>query len=902
MNKIRLTLNDLPNNVDIEELNTVLSENHFQEGVYKNATICNNNWLSQQLFSVVMQEKDTNKILQDCSDMNLMPTLIAKNSSNENEIFFVIEHLIADIRVRELIQKSLTKLFTTKSTKKSFVSKMHSPLEKVVWCETLNTISVASLVYNVTKTIRLKAGDHANREIKKYCQYVGLNILNGQPYIETFADKSDFLKLDSKEGMYISLDEKLAENQITPRINNIYRNYLKTSQFFEGYLLYFNKDYNVLDEKLVKVEQFKDNRDYLIQNFDFQRLADNCKLYREFYLEEKALDSSELFLIVTNLLQVKEGKSKILEVLQENKDYAHELEKHKAMINTILKGKYKATSCSGCINGKSYCPYNNTCLHGKNLLEQGKLYRGHFQTLGKRKKKTIEEAKQEFKNIFHGIMENDSEGVYIIKAPTGFGKTYEYIQACKKYSNTTIALPTHRLINEVGKKMKQEGVIHSAVPELPNYLPEDIKFRLEHLYNIGAYRSAKYYLKSIAKDNSQIEQYLKNLSDIKEISNEVILTTHQRCLYSSDYNKTLIVDEDIIPSMFPTDFIRLSDFKRLVDKAKSAGFENTWNDIYLGLLNSQYNVIQDMSDYNVPKTQKVEKLIAGSTDIRTNILGFLNSYKFIKTKSKNEDIKEDFIHFIRRRELPNKKIIILSATLTESIAKKVFGSDVKFFDIGDIETKGRVVQVTNKSFSRTSIKEDPEGMKRLGRNLIYLYNQNNEAVITYMDLKQNDGDMHLWATQGIDSLRGKNITVVGTTNFNPINYVLFCAALGVDIKLSDIEQMEYQPVEYENHRFYYTTYRNNKDLRDIQFYKVGSELIQAVGRARHLREDVTVLVLSNFPIDGAEFITLSENEIKEYKKIDLQEMHEMQQLEAINEQAFKELSDMFDELLKVENF
>ena len=46
-------------------------------------------------------------------------------------------------------------------------------------------------------------------------------------------------------------------------------------------------------------------------------------------------------------------------------------------------------------------------------------------------------------------------------------------------------------------------------------------------------------------------------------------------------------------------------------------------------------------------------------------------------------------------------------------------------------------------------------------------------------------------------------------------------------------------------------------------YLIESELIQAVGRARLLRNDCTVTLLSNLPISQADFIYLDKNDIEE---------------------------------------
>jgi hypothetical protein len=49
------------------------------------------------------------------------------------------------------------------------------------------------------------------------------------------------------------------------------------------------------------------------------------------------------------------------------------------------------------------------------------------------------------------------------------------------------------------------------------------------------------------------------------------------------------------------------------------------------------------------------------------------------------------------------------------------------------------------------------------------------------------------------------------------------------------------------------TYKNEQ-LRELQLYFISKELEQCIGRARLLRNDCTVLVFSNFPVEQSELI------------------------------------------------
>ena len=72
--------------------------------------------------------------------------------------------------------------------------------------------------------------------------------------------------------------------------------------------------------------------------------------------------------------------------------------------------------------------------------------------------------------------------------------------------------------------------------------------------------------------------------------------------------------------------------------------------------------------------------------------------------------------------------------------------------------------------------------------------------------------------------------------------------MGIDF--DENEELSSQTVEHNGYRFTFTTF-SNEDLRKIQFWMLESELEQAVGRARLLRNECTVHLFSNFPLSQA---------------------------------------------------
>ena len=65
--------------------------------------------------------------------------------------------------------------------------------------------------------------------------------------------------------------------------------------------------------------------------------------------------------------------------------------------------------------------------------------------------------------------------------------------------------------------------------------------------------------------------------------------------------------------------------------------------------------------------------------------------------------------------------------------------------------------------------------------------------------------------------------------------------------------MSPQVVEHNGYRFTFTTF-SNEDLRKIQFWMLESELEQAVGRSRLLRNECTVHLFSNFPLSQSQMV------------------------------------------------
>lgn len=91
--------------------------------------------------------------------------------------------------------------------------------------------------------------------------------------------------------------------------------------------------------------------------------------------------------------------------------------------------------------------------------------------------------------------------------------------------------------------------------------------------------------------------------------------------------------------------------------------------------------------------------------------------------------------------------------------------------------------------------------------------------------------------------------MVGLPNLDETMYCLYGMRAGAEIKKT---AMYLQRIVYRDKSFYLNTYKNEV-LQMIQTWLISSQLEQAVGRARLLREDCMVIVYAGFPVEQAEY-------------------------------------------------
>jgi hypothetical protein len=469
------------------------------------------------------------------------------------------------------------------------------------------------------------------------------------------------------------------------------------------------------------------------------------------------------------------------------------------------------------------------------LISETKNVRGHIEQIEPIVRIPLDEAETLFKSKFEEVAKDCVTGkIHLFILPTAIGKT-----ECITSTIGTIAVPTNNLKKEIQERMKIPCV---TTPDAVVFENEYINRKLAYYYSIGLPRKATAVLHEVinpknadrysGEDFKKASDYLTQLK-ASYYTNHTILTTHARALHSEFTHDTIIFDEDPLNSLIDIKQVSISDLQKLDNQTR--------------LLNSDLvNVIEYLKStipseivstpvFDIDIDALIEKVTV--SNIETNIFDFFGSSFLVKDK-----LDHDLIHYVVKRELPkDKKVIILSATLPIYIYQKLYGDRLNIIDIRDVKQQGEVIQYTKRSCSRNSLKRYVTDIsKEIG----------DKPVITFKSFAhhfQNPvKEMHFGNCSGYDSMKGKDMVVVGTPHRNNVEYLLTAKVLGIDFKTTDTT-IDFQKIEYNGFRFMMNSY-NHKELREIQLALIESDLIQAVGRARTLRTDAKVEVYSNFPL------------------------------------------------------
>lgn len=641
-------------------------------------------------------------------------------------------------------------------------------------------------------------------------------------------------------------DLKKLNDNIMPKciIDNNSGKILSYEYKITKYKINFNEiDINERNETLDKVysDQKRTPERSHYRSKDIESLSSSCKLYWDFVSGERILPWRELFGLATNLAQAESGAKKFKSVIK-TQSYYYQDSKYDDWEYQFfyLKGRDKKP-CD------TFCPYHDTCPHGRDILSTLKPVGHQIERIADYGEFFVglDEAHADFSQQFAEAVESDDKIWHVIRCQTALGKTaaiLSFLQNC--LGSVLIAVPTNKLKREVqerARKLELDIVASPSLHELKDYLPEDVWDDIEALYNMGKSPMARLN-KAMEEGDKKcvhiIERYKKEMR-LFSVSRTAI-TTHRR-LTSMDVGKydLVIVDEDIIYStIIPNrESAAISDLKHLKKRLKP-------NDPLAVKIKEILKQV-GRSDFFTLKAIDYDGAYA-DIDMDINIPALCSAKHFCYRVASEEEsgLEEDCITFVRPIEFPkDTKYIMLSATADRDICGYCFGENrVKFYDCKEAAITGTLYQYGEKPMGRSSIRKDPSVIEKIKKWTGF------KNTISFKEFhKYYEGDFHFGNCAGCDSLKGKNIDVIGTPHQPDWIYKLFAYSLGYDI---DDRLNPNTPVTHNGFRFRFMTYKDAV-LRKIQFYMIESELEQAVGRARLLRCDCVVNLFSDFPLKQA---------------------------------------------------
>lgn len=833
----------------------------FSPATFKNGKRNKDNFEQQQLFALDFDNKDPKKKLtfdeiKERASQYELPILFAYDtmSSIEHDKFRVVflnDASITDRRVAEAMQLAMGEMFpeADPSCYKD-VSKLYfGGKEMLYYDDKLPEINIESIFRNYTYCMRKRCNNHYKEKIAKFSKETGIALTKKGLLDITVADhlfQTDDPTEDNGASQYV----KNGKNSPIAIICNQDISDIKADgEIFPNkyYFINFGNKKSTRNSSVKtpgeKPKNHKEFRSGVLHDMN------KCRLFHDFDNGSRKLSHDELFGIATNLIQVETGKNYFMEKRLEYPDlYTDDGKNEKWEINLsyMEQNNYYPQSCD------KYCPYHDECIHCKNILSTVHQKRGSMEKIAGYHEEfcSMEEMQDDVYNAISNAFYDNGKKFYVIKAMTGAGKSHSYLKLMQKNSDTRfiIAVPTNLLKNEIFEKAKSQGIEVKKTPsleEIKDEIPDEIWEHIQKLYKRGKHRSVHPYIKNrLKKEEVQsLEKYMKKREKLKSWDGCVI-TTH-RYLLSMDKERldefdSIIVDEDILFKSIISNQgeISIPKLEKLKKKTTNLQLKEKISEL-LEAAETQSCIETEGFEW---EEDEEDKNIA-SFDLSV----FCRAKQFyLRRKEDEKNLKKDTFAFLKPVDFPGEKYIMVSATADKEICGWYFGKEnVDFYECKKAEYMGELNQYFEKSMSRTCLANNPDMVERLSSR----FDMASDNVITFMN--QGIGELHFGNTEGSNMLEGEDILVVGTPYHAEFLYKL--AAISMGVEFDEDEKMTLQIIEHNGYRFRFTTFQN-MELRKIHLWMIESELEQAVGRARLLRNACTVQLFSNFPLSQSKMI------------------------------------------------
>ena len=568
-------------------------------------------------------------------------------------------------------------------------------------------------------------------------------------------------------------------------------------------------------------------------------IKDKCQLYQDFKTLPY-IHHNYRFLLLLNLLHIEGGVKLFHSIIQEK---GYDKVKWRFYAKYAKDNHYKPQSCEG------NCPYADECNHEKNMLLTVKGKDRMIRLDEKEEYIPFDEVYQHVCTCLEHAIKRSGDEMVILPAQTAIGKTEAYCNLIRDHPEQyfIVAVPTNRLKHEIYQRLKEKGV--KAKKTLSLYDREhvkELKDKLDAYFQWGLERDVVKLLRNYIKENKEAkesdvisevsfcEAYIKQTEELAE--SKVIVTTHARLIrFSTEIMQKycVIIDEDILSTFFKN---ICSVSMKTVEKVSSYPHCPRH-------LKDKLSLVQTLNEGEYMRLD-ADILADGLSEaelrelnIDDNVNSFTNATVCYK--------RGDDLYYFYPSTLPESKLIVLSATVDAELYRKYFKRNIIVCAYKKAKYRGKLIQMSAYSMSRQCMQDNKEKLNTYLQSL-----QEKYQIITFMKYEKEFSSLglHFGNAEGVDALSGKNVLVVGTPHLDEMVYRLIGCHLGMEVEQ---EVLAVRKVRYNGYEFSFMTYKGEA-LRELQFYFIRKELEQCIGRARILRKDCKVLVLSNFPCEQAE--------------------------------------------------
>jgi len=775
-------------------------------------------------------------------------TFTSEDDNEKFRVVFISDVPIQDKKGAKILKYALMEIFPETDKHDSDVSRMYFGGTKVIdYNSKLPTVSPDSIFRSMTHyLLDDRKANHYKDHIKKFAKKHGIKLT-----------KRGLLDVSVNE-MPTESDGKLKNRKFVP--SAIIMKDKLNGENFPNIYYQINLDDGVTNNTTVEEKQPKQRNRH--RSSSIKELFGMCQLLQEFKSGERKLHHSELFGISTNIIHVESGIERFKKIMSEYPEYydRHKQDRFSFYLKYNKEMDYKPSDCN------NFCPYKDTCKHGRNILLTVKPERGTMERIANHTETyhTIEEVQNDLKQKLVQAIKSNDKLWHIIKAQTAAGKSETFLRLMASTRlRFLIAVPTNKLKWDIKNRADEKGIelmVTPSLDEIKNEIPAYIWKHICHLRDTGQHSKVHPFIWRMAEEEGVecLQKHLQQQQKYEEHSGHTI-TTHRRFLNMSEkalaeYD-AVIIDEDIILGSIASNQceIPLTLLRKIYKKATAPQYKTPSQKMLakkvLKILHRKKKTLLELPGFEWEDDTEEDGAKNENEDVDgipalTDIPSFCLAEHFIYRKaSEEENLSEDCIVFLKPWKFKNIKHIMVSATVDKDICEHCFGKNkVKFYDCKTAKYAGEINQYPEKSMSRSCIDGIPGILDEIKKWSGF------EHMITFK--KYGTGDMYFGNAIGCDHLKGQNINVVGTPYQVEFVYKLLPFTLGLDI--SEDAKMKTHLVTHNGYRFYFKTYDDEEDvLRKFHFWMIESELEQAVGRARLLRKRCTVNLFSNFPIRQA---------------------------------------------------